>query len=51
MTLTKAILLNLDTELDYYHSLGETNFVGKKAPELTSKMLTWVADLRPASAK
>jgi len=30
MTLHKAILLNLDTELDYYHSDGKTDFKGNR---------------------
>ena len=30
MGLTKAILLNLDTELDFYHSDGKTDFVGNR---------------------
>ena len=30
MGLTKAILLNLDTELDYYNSDGKTDFVGNR---------------------
>ena len=30
MSLHKAILLNLDTELDYYHSDGRTDFVGHR---------------------
>ena len=30
MALRKALLLNLDTELDYYHSDGRTDFTGNR---------------------
>ena len=30
MSMTKAILLNLDTELDYYHSDGRSDFTGNR---------------------